>query len=554
MDKYLLSAVFEVSSLLFHFSFDRPFHTPKIVGLVVLCVLLARRFGIANPGWMPILLFAWPLFSFLWVTNPMDHVQAMLAAALYLCVMCVRPSTEFLEALRGDLAVVGVLICIYLFLQHLGIDVVAWEPGSAPGSFLGNANICAHFLVLAICLGRFSENASPYALPVVRAIMIGGILACQSRGALLALSIWFLFQARNLPARYLKGIYSAVVLAIVVLSFLFLGEIRIGFEHLTHPGEWAQNYEAMPLTLGEQRALEAKLARGTEISEEEQQQLDAIPAWFKDKRMSLMLREILWGNSALMAMDAPWIGKGLGQFHVTYPQWSRSWVPDVSMGMAYRVHSAHNLVLDAISQLGILWLGLLVGFLYVSLQKSDTDLRLAFGLQLLIAMFSLNYLNPLIVTTLLLFLPRSKAGGAMIKILLYGLAAVIAFLAVMDLKDTPKPSGLIPERWAAQYYESDEFKKALGAQIKAWEQDPYGPETLCNLYLIALQVPDGESLARGALLRVCELHPNYEPAGDELAEQIKRGWISDGEQAPSEEVFLYMVRELEGVLKSSSQR
>ena len=541
MDKLLVSAIFIAGSLSFYFGFERPFFSPKVAWLAVLCVVLALRSGTCKPNMAWILLFLWLPSSFFLITNPMDYIHALMPWGLYFAALWVRPHEEDLARIRIGLMVSGALNCLYLFLQHMGIDFIEWEPGSGPGSFMGNANACAHFLVLAICLGQAPANWGRMALPVARGIMMIGVMLCESRGAFLALAIWAFFEMRQSAGHWRKRILATAGVLVLLLLAVNLGEIRAALHHFTHPKAWAQQFEAQPLTLGEQRALEQVLARGEVISDEQQEALAAIDPWFRGKRMSLMLRQILWGNSLLLAFDTPLTGKGLGQFHVNYPQWSRAWVPDVSMGKAYRARSAHNFVLDSLIQPGFPWFALLVWLIFGALKSLERECRLALSLQLMIALFSVNYLNPVIVTTLILFLPKPDTTANYGKIPVYLLTACVALLVALDLAQTPKPPGLIPQKWAAHYYQEDDFERGLKYQIQAWEQDPFGPETLYNLHLVAKRATDGKILAKAALVRVCRLHPGYEPARDEMARLIAGGVMSGNEPMPSHEHFGQMV-------------
>lgn len=352
MEKRLTAALFTVACLIFYSGFRMPFQSPKILGILALFVFLIASRPLRWPGILPTLLFLWPLASLVLVTNWLDYLQAIMLAALYWSALCLDLDQQRKQAIRLGLAFAGLGCSAYLVLQALGWDWLEWQTGSAAGGVFGNPNGSAHFLLLAIFLGRMPVKHLDH---LARTLMLPGLFLCHSRGALLALGLGALFL---LGTEHKTRKFVAPLVAILLISgFLSQwSEIRTGLSYLRNPAAWALAYEKGPLTLGDQRQLEDALANGLDITDQQALALKEVPPWFKGKRMSLMLREILWGNSLFLAWEHFWLGAGAGQFHVLYPAMSRAWVADISMGGAYRAESAHNFLLDSVIQLGFPWL------------------------------------------------------------------------------------------------------------------------------------------------------------------------------------------------------
>lgn len=120
----------------------------------------------------------------------------------------------------------------------------------------------------------------------------------------------------------------------------------------------------------------------------------------------------------------------------------------------------------------------------------------------------------------------------------------ILVLLVMDLKSVALPPLLAPQQHARQAYESGAYEIALELQVRAWEQDPYGPETLFNLALIAAQTESGDEISIRALALVRKEFPNYELTRDYLSESEPVAFRVSQIDSPGFEGFSLLVSNL----------
>ena len=495
---FLLGFTYGAACLAFFWPFQRPFHTPKLVILGVLALVLAMgRRSHSGREWAWCLMWLWPLATVFWMVNPLDYGQAamMVLATLALWLWGTPLQPDEKTILGKTVALSAVAAAAYGVVQFLGWDPVTLEEGAGAGSFFGNPNFAAHFLLLSLGLGRFDFGRARWPALILVVLAIG---LTESRGAWLGTVLWFWLrpwpQASN---RYRVGSGAFAILLLAAMAWVFRSDIRQGSHYLVHPGAYVDEYQQQPPLFADR------------------------DPWFRGKRLSLMVRYLLWTNTLPMVADHGPAGAGLGQFEVAYARYANEWVSDVNFNHHYRATSAHNLILDSASQLGIIWtvvFGLFVWRCFVW-SWGDPTYQLALALQLGIAFFSLNYLNPMIVCTLLLFLPRKEAESETSwKRFGVWLCAVPVFLmALVDTGPLRVRSHFYPQEVARDLYDQGRLRQAFAYQLKAFEQDPHGPETIFNLGLMAWEIgqEEGESWRDLAILAWGVnrgMHPHYEPA------------------------------------------
>ena len=516
------------SALAFHLEYEHGFGTPKILALLPMAGLLLmvekRRAGIT---FCEGLLVVWPVIFF-WPVLHLGHwLHGLLLTAFYGLTLLVSPNEKDREFLRRGLAVSSIPVVLYLLVQKAGLDPISFHEGQEAGGFLGNTNFSAHYLLLCLCLGQFGKKHWRYA---GYAFILVGLLLCRSRAAWCAALVFFCYHSGGTFRLARPFIYSLAVVLVLGLGFVFRTDIREGFDHITHMSQYEASFQEQPRPNPDPSAADLR------------------EPWFKGKRFSLMTRYMLMGNSCAAAMDSAFMGVGMGQFHITYPRYSRAILPDVNMNEVYRASSAHNLILDSIIQLGLPWLAVLIYYLTGVWCQSKPQYRLALGLQLGVAMVSLNYLNPLIVGVFILLRPGRgvQEGKAVFPVVGWLLAALILCLSWLDLKTgSPQwtwPELLFPDRLARQAYDRGDMDEAWVWQIKALDQDPYGPETLFNLGLIALEREGahGKELAVDAFRLIHQMHPHYLPAKEQLDALIEQSL--QGGPFLSHEDFLVKIR------------
>ncbi len=503
------AVLYVAAAAVFSFSFGKPFHTPKVLVLAVLATWLGFRARSAR-RMTPLVLFVvlWPLATAFWSVNPRLFWEALTPWALYVFILLVAVPLQEDERLRlrVGLAWAGLLAAAYVTLQKLGVDWVRWELGAPAGGFFGNPNFTAHFLLLALCLGRFPEKSSWRWLGYGGLAV--GVVLCASRGVWLGAAAFAAFALLRARPKLGPAIALASVAILLALSWRFRADLRQGFAYLTSPQAYLDDYRGQPRLI-----------------------VDRDP-WFRGKRLSLATRVILAGNSLAMVGDRPVHGVGLGQFHVHYPRYARSWVDDPNLSADYRAASAHNLLLDGAIQFGLPWL-LAAGWLAARLWRRTRDDRqywLAVALQAGVAMVSLNYLNPVIVATLILLLPLPSEPEAPSRNKVRWLWLFAPFLAALGALDylagqasrVERATALFPAERARAFHGQGLWREAWLEQARAFRRDPYGPETLYNLGLAAWEAAahEGQAWREAAIaawLQNRRFHPFYQPAARRLA-------------------------------------
>ena len=540
----LVSCLTVLAGAAFSFRFDQPFKTPKILVLTLLVVLLGLR---AN-GCRPLtprmaLLGLWPLLSGLWAVNPGAYIQSLGLFYLPFFAYMIAPGIDAdgRLALRRGLLWAALAVALYDLALRTGVMAPSFQAGTVAGSFFGNPNFSAHFLFFALCFGR--PRAKPWSY-LWTGIIAAAILWSGCRAVWLATTFWFVLMVVT-PKRALRGgLLLAAVLAVLGGVWLaFSADLRTGAFYMSHPRAYAAAFEKQPPLIADR------------------------DPWFAGKRLSLMTRIILQGNSAAMLGQRPLTGFGLGQFHSYYPKFSRSWVDDPNMSREYRAVSPHNLLLETALTLGWPWLSLFLSGLAAFYRKtaSRRSYWVGFCLQLGMAMGSLNYLNPMILTFLALLAPpegsgRSKTRSGFILFVVLGwLPMVVSGLwdyrvaRAKEARDAAAVSPLFPEIRANLFYADGRFEAAWREQVRAFERDPYGPETLFNLALIAWELgksdgPRPRWLAVLALRTNRRMFPFYRPAVyylqyfEERLPESERIWVHQ----PMDDPYAILVAEIRG--------
>ncbi|MDJ0842031.1 MAG: O-antigen ligase family protein [Acidobacteriota bacterium] len=501
--KTLLPWLIAAGLLLFHPGFGAPFRTPKLLAMTLLLAPLVWQIK-TREVWrsLGMLVMIWPLFGWLWSVNAWDYLESITLWCVYVLAFSARPlSAEVHRYLERGLVISGFAAVAYVVVQKLGWDPLVFEPAAEAGGFMGNLNAVAHFLLLCLCLCRF-QGRMKWVTP---AVLIGGILLTMSRGAWLGLVIVGLIYSNAFWRRILA---SGLLLGLVIGVGVFQKEIRTGIRFIFHPADYVALYKQQPSLIAEREP------------------------WFRGKRFSLMTRVLLYRNSLLLARDKALLGVGAGQFETAYPRYAQAAVEDINMSNYYRARSAHNLFLDAIIQFGLPWF-LLTAYLVVryfrltgnsNRQDNHSERRwwIAVSIQGLIAMVSLNYLNPVIAVPLILTAPTlsTRSTPKLHRAAVLPLLLLVPLLARLDYDAAREHRIFFPERRAARYYREGNPTQAWFWQASAWKQDPYGPETLFNTGLIseAREANDASmtDLANACYAYTVARYPHYRPARNRL--------------------------------------
>ena len=513
---WLISWVVVIAATVFYWAFDRPFSTPKYLVLFILCVLLSQWGRFVHPlklSWW--LLLAWPLVTVFWVTDLRLFAGALMPFGVLAMASMLDLENEQREALARGMAWSVVPVTVYLLIQRLGWDPLTLEQGAMAGGFFGNTNFSAHYLILVLTTGGIRRRWLIW-------VVLAGLIVTESRGGLLAFTIWVLWVYRShmagLPAWFKWSLVGFLGCLGAFLVHQFSSDLNRGWSYLTNPSAYANHVQA-----------HLDVIRAAEARGQDPEAWVGVDPWLYGKRRSLMVRVPLAANASVLCQDRPLTGFGLGQFHVFYPRRAQAIFPDIHLSDRFRARSAHNLLLDGAVTLGLPWM-VLLGFCLLGLwRRGGAPWRMALVLQLGLALVSLNFLNPLIPTLLLLLGPSPAQPGAAfsqpVKLLTRGFfvlaGLLLLFGSLVDAQAVtaePKPKAFFPAHYAANAYQEGDLTTALGFQIKAFEQDPYGPETIYNLGVIAHYLgqtedrPELQELALQAWQVNRLMHPFYEPA------------------------------------------
>ena len=504
----MIAFLFTVAASVFYFGFGHPFRTPKIIVLAVLLTVLAyrhrQRLQVDLAG---VLLFGWPLITLWWVVNPVLFFGAIAVWALYAQAFAsAYPISEREgDAVREGLAWSGMAVAVYGLAQRVGLDFVSIDPADSGGGFFGNPNFAAHFMLLGLCLGKWrGKNLQRLGI----ALLLAGLLVSQSRGAWLGLILFWLLRRDRLPHPLGKALPLVLGLSLILFVSIFFRDLSQGWRYLRHPQDYIAEYRREP------------------------EKPENRSPWFRGKRFSLMTRWILYRNGLEMVKAHGLLGVGPGQFHIHYPKFAQAAIPDINLNKKYRAVSAHSLPLDAAIQLGIPWLLLAGWWLWRRYRQTsgEKDFWAALAAQGMVALFSLNYLNPVIVTTLILlapqpphFLPVRGKNGFWVSLALAGIVALLGWLdyragRAEKVEGPGELSVLFPQARARLLVRAGDLSSAWHAQFPAFQSDPFGPETIYNMGVVAwvlggIERDEGlRRLAVRAFLVNRQMHPFYEPA------------------------------------------
>lgn len=504
-----LKLIFVAALSVFSFQFAHPFHTPKVALLLLLAIVLGAHFRWVTSwrhGFFWILV-TWPIWQPIMPLDPLTSIHDRGIWSLFvLFAWLVHPTREQKKDLASGLAWAAILASCYSMCQSLGWDWIVWESPGLPTSTFGNANFTAHFLLLAWMLARF-EN--PKHMLILKIALTIGILLSGSRAVIGLWLLCILFQIGRQRKHQLWLGLMVIVMTLVGL-FQFKNEVTTFARYLNDPASYVTEYRAQPELIAEREP------------------------WFRGKRLSLMTRVALYGNSVALAKENLWFGIGAGQFRGHYPNVSQKVLVDLQMSDVYRAASPHNSGLESIILFGLPWTLVCLGWLILAIWGlKDRRFRAALIMQMALSMVSLNYQNPVIVVVLILFWPRqltdkSTHTGKWIQVLW-----LLPLLAVVGLDfwqarqnqwtEWQQVSPAFPAHRAKLALESQAFGQAWQDQVTALRRDPYGPETMFNTGVVAWKLAEagadqGYELGIRAFLLNRMMHPEYRPARDRLIE------------------------------------
>lgn len=403
-------------------------------------------------------LLGWVTLSAFWLTHPLDFVWQLVPFALIWLLYSVRYLGEQLR----DASVFAGSLCGLGVLLSRGFDGLTHFGG------MGNPNFAAHFMLATLCLIKPQAlRERPWLWPLVL-LQVAGILASASRAGTIGLFICAYFLIPRSHRRW------ALLLASVLLTLACLiwrHDLQTGWHYLRQPQAYVAAYRQQPTLLVER------------------------DPWFKGKRLSLMSRAVVYGNTAIGSGDTPLLGHGWGQFRVAYPARNGRYAEDVLLDGDYRIHAVHNLALKFVFELGLLGLAIAIWAFWQLWRAGSAAYRRMLLLQLMLALVSLNYLNPAIWALLAVYAPRRQSTPLFSRRWPQFVLAGMALMALLGLDVTRQQAAqaasgtaiplLFAEERARHFYHAGNYAAAWTAQQQALRWDPHAPELWLNMAHIA---------------------------------------------------------------------
>lgn len=442
-----------------------------LIGLLWLTPVAQPRFSWDGTRLLVAALWLWPLVSAAWHSGRLgfhgrDSFSFLTAWCIIGAALLHQNSltNHTRDALRSGITLSAVVTALWLLMTALwqGTTLSSPETWGAAGAW-GNRNVAAHFLVLALALG-----ARPRPQPWFEGLAAAALVASGSRAACAAGLLWVLCHPwwRRDPKRLLV----ALLLLTSCLSFFVW----------RHPD--ARRFAAF--LAAPDRYVAERLAQPAVIAERE--------AVFRGKSDSALSRLILWRHSLQLASHQPWLGYGPGQFRVAYP--SRVRTPDPNLSDTFRPFHAHQGLLEAAALFGVPWLLLaLLAMTRFAARRKECSWRNALGLQLLLAMVSINYTNSFLIVLLILCAPApvptptgASAAPRPSRLLLTIALLTAALSARPGIQQlAARQTGWIPTWFAVQQAQTaadqGRIRDAWRAMCRELYADPYGPTPRHNL-------------------------------------------------------------------------
>ena len=303
---------------------------------------------ISTPLNFPILSFiAICVVSLIWSNSffvSLKELPLFLAGPLLYFIITNNINNEKqINRVLNSMLIIGGLFGLYGILQYKGIDFSFWMRNIGRQQvfgLFGNVNYFAEYLIvplpLAISLFFATRNRTHKILLLVGILAIGGSLILTfTRGSYLAIGISSIFMFFLYLASRGKGfikehkkIFILVLALIILVTFLF----------------------ALPNPLNKSGTVISKVKGRISISQ-------------FTKGSSLKRREAIWGFTALMIKDRPFMGLGIGTYKYNSLKYqakffaqgqNRSLYPH---GFAIKAHSEY---LQLWAELGIVGLGIFI--------------------------------------------------------------------------------------------------------------------------------------------------------------------------------------------------
>jgi O-antigen ligase len=243
---------------------------------------------------------------------------------------------ELLDRVFGVIFFAAFIASIYGIFQSMGIELI-WSKQIVPFGYrcvstFGNPDFMSSYLILLIPISIhkfFSTKEFFYKIlwVLICVVMFTALFFTSCRSSILGLFVGLLFYLYFYfkTKVHKKRSFFKIIILIVLLS----GSII----YFSPPGKQV-------------------IARIKESF------------YFSQKNQAIYQRLLIWQSGRDMFLDKPVIGVGWGLFELMYPKYQGKYLYDKKFA-GYRTHAnnSHNEILEQLSQVGILGLGVFIWFL-----------------------------------------------------------------------------------------------------------------------------------------------------------------------------------------------
>ncbi|MDX9701741.1 MAG: tetratricopeptide repeat protein [Candidatus Auribacterota bacterium] len=309
---------------------------------------------------MPLfLLVGWMGMSLLWAVNTYAATLNLTIwiSALLFCIVPIQMYSGI-----KNIRILSVLITVAAFCvsamgiaQFFGLNFDVIYQASVPGSFFGNKNFAAQFVVGAVPFAAYTayvyrKNLAGPLCAAVFFLLIFFLIVTRKRGAwvasttaLLAGSILLSSYMRCRPS-LLHDISRSVIIEkfkrFVLPGLICFTVLMCSVYILPHFGQSGAKIKPMKLDFREELKSIAETEKG-----------------------SANWRLTAWRNTLLMIAHNPFFGVGLNNWQFNYPLYARKGKIDTDFNEERQAKRVHNDYLQFAAELGIVGLGLFLWFL-----------------------------------------------------------------------------------------------------------------------------------------------------------------------------------------------
>ncbi len=309
---------------------------------------------------LPILLFVgWMALSLFWGVNKYTGICQLTiwGSALLFCIvpLLMYRSIENIRLMSLVITLAAGCVAVMGISQFFGFNFDVIYQAAVPGSFFGNKNFAAQFIVGALPFSVytayvFRKQIIGVCASVVFFLLMFFLVISRTRGAwvasttalfiasaVLVIYLWnnreqFTIAKNNISQNLLRFVAPGLICFIILLGSVYLPTLFLG--------DAGKKSSSVKLDLREE-----------------------LKSITETKKGSASWRLTAWRNTLLMIKSKPLFGVGLGNWQFYYPIYARKGRVDSDFNEERQAKRTHNDYLQFTAELGIVGIVLLLWFL-----------------------------------------------------------------------------------------------------------------------------------------------------------------------------------------------